>query len=150
MTGAFIWAIVFGANWLASGFPWAAFIIGIVLAITGLAVMAGLQIGLRLPAAKRLTGGSGLSGDFVYGVGYAIVSLSCSLPIFLTVTGVTFSESALSGVLIFIAFALGVGTVLTALSVSAALARNGLATRLKSFPPTVNRASGAFLFLACL
>ncbi len=88
--------MVFGANWLTSGFPWAGFIIGIVLAITGLAVMAGLRIGLRLPTAKRLTGGNGLSGDFVYGVGYAIVSLSCSLPIFLTVTGMTFSESALA------------------------------------------------------
>lgn len=51
-------AMVLGANWLTSGFPWAGFIIGIVLAITGLAVMAGLRIGLRLPAAKRLTGGN--------------------------------------------------------------------------------------------
>ena len=143
-------AMVLGANWLTNVFPWAGFVIGITLAVTGLAVMAGLRIGLRLPTAKFPTGGSGLSGDFFYGVGYAIVSLSCSLPIFLAVMGVAFSETALSSVLNFIAFSLGVGTVLTALSVSAVLARKGLAARLKSFLPYANRAGGAVLFLAGL
>ncbi len=141
-------AMVLGAEWLADVFPWAGLVIGIALAVTGLAVFAGRQISLRLP--MPLPGGNGLSGDFVYGVGYAIVSLSCSLPIFLTVTGITFSGNYITSALDLIAFALGVGTVLTALSVSAAFAHGGLAGRLKRFLPYASRASGGILFLAGL
>ncbi|HED13029.1 MAG TPA: cytochrome c biogenesis protein CcdA [Gammaproteobacteria bacterium] len=143
-------ATVFGAHWLSSVFPWTGLVIGVVLMIVGLWIMLGLRITLRIPALAHLSPKNDLGGDFAYGAGYAIVSLSCTLPIFLAITGTTFSEGILPNITNFIAFALGVGTILTALSVSAALARSGLERTLKSFLPYVHRASGAILFLAGL
>jgi len=143
-------AMVFGAHWLTSVFPWTGLIIGVVLMIIGLSVMLGLRINLPVPMRKHLAPKSDLRGDFVYGAGYAIVSLSCTLPVFMAIVGTTFSQAAVPNALNFIAFVLGVGTILTALSVSAALTRTGLERLLKRFLPYVHRASGAVLFLAGL
>lgn len=137
-----------GLLWLTNAMPWAGFAIGIALAIAGLMVLAGKHIGVSLPTPRP--SGSGATGDFVYGLGYGIVSLSCTLPIFLSVTGVALTGSAAAAALNFIAYALGMGTVLTALSVAAALARNGFSDSLGKFLPYVNRAGGALLFLAGL
>lgn len=143
-------AVSLGGRWLTTVLPWAGLAIGIVLAAIGLSVMAGKHISVRLPMPKIIgeTTGMNTGADLSYGIGYGIVSLSCALPIFLTVTSMTLSGNAISSVFNFVAYALGVGTILTGLSVAAALARNGLASLLKRFLPYVNRASGALLFLA--
>ncbi len=140
-----------GLLWLTNAMPWAGFVIGIVLAIAGLMVLAGKHIGVSLPAPRSTgSGATGAGGDFVYGLGYGIVSLSCTLPIFLSVTGVTLTGGMAAASLNFIAYALGMGTVLTALSVAAALARNGFSDSITKFLPYVNRTGGALLFLAGL
>ena len=54
-----------------------------VLAGTGLAVLAGRHVGMRLPAARPSATASGFRGDLVFGLAYGTVSLSCTLPIFL-------------------------------------------------------------------
>jgi len=68
----------------------------------------------------------------------------------MAIVGSTFFQAAVPKALHFIVFVLGVGTILTALSVSAALARTGLERLLKRFLPYVHRASGAMLVLAGL
>ncbi len=142
--------ISLGGLWLTATLPWAGLVIGIILAAVGLLVMSGKRLNVRLPMPKRLGAATGMNADadLSYGIGYGIVSLSCSLPIFLTVIGVTLNGNATSSIFSFIAFGLGIGTVLTGLSVAAAFAHNGLAARLKRFLPYVNRVSGALLFLA--
>ncbi len=142
-------AVSLGLLWLTGAMPWAGFAVGIVLAIAGLMVLAGKHIGFPLPSGIGGGGGGG-RGDFVYGLGYGIVSLSCTLPIFLSVTAVTLTGGRAAAALNFIAYALGMGTVLTALSVAAALARNGFSDSFRKFLPYVNRAGGALLFLAGL
>ena len=147
-------AVSLGLLWLTNAMPWAGFAIGIVLTIAGLMVLAGKHIGLSLPSPRSTGigagGAGGAGGDFVYGLGYGIVSLSCTLPIFLSVTGVTLTGSPVAAALNFIAYALGMGTILTAISVAAALTRNGFSDSLKKFLPYVNRTGGALLFLAGL
>ncbi len=140
-------AFSFGLLWLTNAMPWAGFATGIVLAAVGLMVLAGKHIGVSLPAPSP-TGSGGAGGDFVYGLGYGIVSLSCTLPIFLSVTGITLAGGTAAAALNFIAYAAGMGTVLTALSLAAALARNGFSDFLKRFLPYVSRTGGALLFLA--
>ncbi|HEC90108.1 MAG TPA: cytochrome c biogenesis protein CcdA [Alphaproteobacteria bacterium] len=142
-------AVSLGLLWLTRVMPWAGFAIGIVLTIAGLAVLAGKHIGVSLPS-PRWSGIGGGGGDFVYGLGYGIVSLSCTLPIFLSVTGMALAGSPVAAALNFIAYALGMGTVLTTLSVAAALAGNGFSNIVRKFLPYVNRAGGALLFLAGL
>src|SRR5260370_40809863 len=48
----------------------------------------------------------------------------------------------------FLAYAAGMGTILTALAVAAALSQQGLARTLRRLVPYVNRVSGALLLLA--
>ncbi len=143
-------AITFGAYWLNDAVPWTGLAIGIALMFAGVLAMAGkrIHVNFALPRKMRTSADSSLKGDLSYGIGYGIVSLSCMLPIFLTVTSVALSGSLTTRALDFVAFALGVGTILTGLSVSAALARNGLASVLKRFLPYTYRVSGALLFFA--
>ena len=64
---------------------------------------------------------------FLFGVSYAVASLSCTLPVFLAVISGTFRrENFESGVSVFLAYALGMGLVLMVLTVAIALARQGL------------------------
>ena len=86
---------------------------------------------------------------FLFGVGYSIASLSCTLPIFLAVVvGGGVSASPLEGVRTLAAYAAGMGTIVTALAVTAALARSGLAFGICRLLPYVTRLSGALLLVA--
>ena len=140
--------IALGARGLVRALPWVGFAIGIALALTGVAVMAGRQVAVRLPAVGPVAGGSGLGGDLLFGIGYGAASLSCTLPVFLAVTGTALTGDLLVSAFSFTAYALGMGTILMSLAVTAALARRGLASVIGRFGAYVNRASGAVLFLA--
>lgn len=139
-----------GAFWLAAALPWAGFVIGFVLALAGLFVLFGKHIGIRLPTAWSLETGNGLRGDFIFGLGYGTASLSCTLPIFLSVTGVAITGGILQSALSFVAFGLGMGTILTAIAVAAAYSQDGLASTFKRFLPHAHKFSGGILLLAGL
>ncbi len=141
-------AVSLGALWLSSTLPWAGLVIGLVLAAMGVAVLAGRAVRVNLPMVKSAAAGSDLRGDFLFGVGYGIVSLSCTLPIFLAVTGTAATGGMIASVFSFVTYAFGMGTILTALAVGAALSRSGLAAVMGSLLPYVNRTSGVLLFLA--
>jgi cytochrome c-type biogenesis protein len=143
-------AVVLGAGWLVRVFPWAGLAVGVILAAIGLAVLAGRRIALPLPTAKPRQSIDGPRGDLAFGVGFGTASLSCTLPIFLAVTGVAVTGGALASALSLVAYALGMGTVLTALAVAAALARGGLLSAAGRLRPYIGRASGALLFLTGL
>ncbi len=123
-------------------------VIGLVLAVLGLAVLTGRHIGLSLPTGAPTSVRSELAADFLFGVGYGTASLSCTLPIFLAVTGAAITGGLLDSTFSFVAYALGMGTILTTLAVAAALTRDALAAVIGRLLPYVERASGGLLFLA--
>ena len=141
-------AIGLGARELTRALPWAGLAIGAALLLAGAAVLAGGHLRLRLPQPRRRSTGGGLRGDVLFGIGYGTASLSCTLPIFLAATGGAVTGSLAGSVLAFLAYAAGMGTILTALAVAAALSQQGLARALRRLVPYVNRASGALLALA--
>ena len=143
-------AVSLGAFWLTVALPWAGLVIGLALATMGVAVLAGRAVRITLPTVKPAASGNGLQGDFLFGIGYGVASLSCTLPLFLAVTGTAITGDIIASAFSFAAYALGMGTVLTALAVGAALSRSGLAAVMGSLLPYVNRASGALLLLAGL
>lgn len=155
MTVAF--AVVFGAvgGGLAAGagvlmpaMPWATIAVGAALLALGVAVLAGRHVALPVPRLLAGTGG-GYGGPFFFGLAYAIASLSCTAPVFLSVVGASIGgNTVLVRTGMFLAYAAGMGTVLTALALGAALARGGMHRAVKRFLPHVSRASGALLVLA--
>jgi cytochrome c-type biogenesis protein len=126
-------------------------VIGAALVVLGGAMLAGYQPSFALPKLERGGDRRTLWSMFVFGVSYAIASLSCTLPLFLVaVTGVFSSDSFAQGLAAFVAYGLGMGLVLTALTVALALARQSLVRRLRNSLRYVHRVAGGLLVAAGL
>jgi cytochrome c-type biogenesis protein len=141
--------ITYGVRAVADALPWLGVGIGIVLAVAGALVLAGrspsLTLSLRPSADRR----RGLVTMLVFGAAYGTASLGCALPLFLALVGTSLSaQGEGSAVAVFLAFAGGIAVMLTAVSVAAALAREGLARRLRALIPYVTRIAGGLLVLA--
>ena len=141
--------IVLGARFVADLVPWAGLAIGVVLALVGIVALAGrhvsLGIGNRLPVLRQRRAPAML----LFGAGYGMASLGCTLPLFLALVGASLgAEGVAPSLWVFLAYAAGMTVVLTALSVGAALAREGLARGLRRLLPHMGRISGALLVLA--
>ena len=86
---------------------------------------------------------------FMFGVSYAMASLSCTLPIFLALVAGTFTQSSfIGGMAAFLAYGAGMSLVLLGITLAMALGRDSLVKRLRSASKYVNRISGVVLVLA--
>jgi cytochrome c biogenesis protein CcdA len=132
-------------------FPQLTIVVGLGVLALGIALLAGWELRLRLPHLERGGRDQTLVSMFVFGISYAVASLSCTLPVFLSVVAGTFSRSnTVSGIAMYVMFGLGMGLVLTVLTLALALARRGLVHRLRSTLPFISRISGALLVVAGL
>jgi cytochrome c-type biogenesis protein len=147
-------AIGAGGRALAASFPVGGLLVGVVLAGLGAwLALSGREFGIL--AASRAMGhvrlGDDLRSLFVFGVGYAVASLACTLPIFLVVAG---SALATSGVLAaagqFVSYALGMGTVLSIVILGAAFFQGAVTRSMRRVVPYVHRLAAAFLLGAGL
>lgn len=161
MTASF--ALLFGvvgalaglaASGLTSSLPWIGTAVGAGLILTGGVMASGWQIGpalaTRPPRRLRravLTGGIG--GYAAYGAAYALASLGCTLPAFLSVVATSFQ---LHGVVAaagqFMLFGLGMGIVLTAVTIATAFLGHGLTRRLRALAPRVRWMTAVLMWLA--
>jgi cytochrome c biogenesis protein CcdA len=129
--------------------PWVTMLLGVGLVFLGVWFLMGRTVTLPIPKPARGADNRELWSMFVFGVSYALVSLSCTIPTFLVAVTATFEESNfLSGVAVYLAYGLGMGLVLMVLTMSIALAQQGLVRNLRRVLPYVNRVSGALLVLA--
>ncbi len=129
--------------------PWLTVIIGVLLVALGVAMVRGFEPSVRIPRLQRGGSTRGIGSMVLFGASYATVSLSCTLPIFLAATAGTFASNGfLGGMAVFGAYALGMGLVMTGVSVALALAHRSIVGRLRSVLPYVNRLGGALLVLA--
>lgn len=130
--------------------PWLAVIVGAgLLAYGGLLLRAGGEPGAAL--AGRVQGalagrGHGWLRFVVYGIAYGLASLGCTLPVFLVVVAYSLAAAGPAvGVLRFLAYALGMGVAVTALSVLSVLARDAAQGLIRRLLPNLPRLSGALL-----
>jgi len=132
---------------LVPAFPYAGAAVGVALLVLG-AWLLVTHRPLGIAAANRLmvTPRRGLSNVFLFGVAYAVGSLSCTLPVFLLVAGSALSAGRLAAsVGQFVSFGLGMGTVLIAVTIGAAFFRDAVSRSLRRLLPHVHRASALFL-----
>jgi len=133
---------------------WAKYItipIGLALAALGVAMLLGYHLPFTTPRLDRGGRDRTLVSMYVFGVSYAIASIGCTLPLFISATLTSFtSKGAVSGVLLVLAYGAGMALVLTALTVTLALARGGLLAVLRRMMAYVERVAGVFLVLAGL
>ena len=141
--------IVTFAAWRITAYtPYLTLIVGPLLVLLGIWLLLGRELKLRLPRMKG-TVSANPAGMFIYGMIYATVSLSCTLPIFLiAVAGSLRSDSVLGGASVILAYALGMGLVMTVLTLAVALARTSIVSTSRNLVKYINRVSGALLVLA--
>ncbi len=139
------------ASGIQERLPWVTMVIGVALIALGIAFLFGYQLTVGLPKLNKGTNSRQLGSMFLFGVSYAVASLSCTIGPFLAVAGGLFgrgNNSLLSGALIFVVYGLGMGLVLSVLTIAIALAKQGIVTRMRGALKYVTRISGALLVVA--
>jgi cytochrome c-type biogenesis protein len=129
--------------------PWVTIVLGVVLVGLGVFMLAGRTFTVNLPKLTKGTDSREFTSVFLFGVSYALVSLSCTIALFIAAVVTTVeTESFLVGMGAFLAYALGMGLVIMVLTLALALARQGLVRNLRRVLPYVNRISGVLLLVA--
>ncbi len=129
--------------------PWATIVIGLGLIGLGIYLLMGRQLVINIPKLNRGGADGTLLSMYLFGVSYAVASLSCTIGPFLAVTSTTFrNESYLSGVMVFVLYGLGMGIVVGILTLAVALAKDGLVAKFRSLLPIMNKVAGVLLLIA--
>ena len=140
-----------GASFVANLLPWIGLVVGVMLAIAGAWLVSGGKIytGVAARAAAHIgePGQLGAKGYFLFGVSYGTASLSCTLPIFLAVLGVSASDAGLLNIMAnFFLFALGMGLVIMALTLGMAFFKGSMVGVLRKALPYI-QPIGAWLMV---
>ena len=133
--------------------PWLGLVIGVVLAILGSWMLGGgkLYTGISARAASNMGNPAQVSmkGYFMFGISYATASLSCTLPIFLAVVGTSLAVSSIGTSLgQFFLYALGMGVVITALTVGMAFFKTAMVGGMRKAMPYVQPVGSWLMVIA--
>ena len=135
-----------GVTWIYRAMPWLTLVIGTALVVLGTAMLTGRRLKVALPRLDRGGDRRSFGSMVVFGISYAVASLSCTLPIFLTVVAGTVERvNPFSGLLAFVAYGLGMSVVLMVVSLALALARESMVRRLRHALRHADRLAGVLL-----
>lgn len=124
---------------------------GIAIIALGAAMLRGFQPTLNLPKLQMGTGSREVGSMYLFGVSYGVVSIGCTISLFLVVMTTAFAQEddvAFGSLWAFSAYALGMGSVIVFLTMALAAGRSGVAGRMRSMLPRINRISGGLLVVA--
>ena len=129
--------------------PWVAIVVGVAVIGLGIALVRGYELNVGLPKAGKAASGRGYRSVFLFGVSYAVASLSCTLPVFLTVVATQVTRgSFVSGIATFVAYGAGMAVVLLAVTVAMAVGKQSLIVWLRGSARYISRVSGVILIVA--
>ncbi len=135
-----------GSDVVLGWVPWAMIPFGLALVGVGAWTAAGRSVKLRLPAVPSGRGRGPVVGMVLFGVAYAVASLSCALPVFVAGVSGSFSRDGVaSGVASFVAYALGMGLLLAVAGLVVAHAGAPALRRVRRVGPVLQRLVGAVL-----
>lgn len=137
-------------QWIEQNAKYAALAIGVLLVITGIRMFSGWKPRFMTPNPTR-----SLDRDtksmFIYGVIYAIASIGCTIGFLTTaVFGSFATHGVVSGIVSVVLYGLGMSLLVTALTVTLGLARQGLVSSIRGILPYVTRASAVLTVLTGL
>ncbi len=143
-----------GGSFLMGIMPWFAVIVGFGLMFLGAWMLLGhtLSSHFFLAAAGKISDPRQITvlGFFLFGIAFGASSLSCTLPIFLMVVGSSITAGDFGGGLLqFISYILGMGSVMLTLTLGIAVVKEGVVVgALRRILPYVQKISGILLLIA--
>jgi cytochrome c biogenesis protein CcdA len=140
-----------GGTFLMAAMPWLAVVVGLALVILGTWILLGHTLSFYF--LQKLAGRIGdprqmsIFGYFLFGLAFGATSLSCTLPIFLMVVGSSVAAGDFSaGILQFVGYILGMGSVMQFLTLGIALVKERVVVgTLRRVLPYVQKLSGLLL-----
>ncbi|MFD0205018.1 MULTISPECIES: cytochrome c biogenesis CcdA family protein [Saccharothrix] len=143
--------VVLGIGQVSNAVPWIGFALGLVMVGAAIATLMGKSIGVRAQGPRIARNDRGVRTMFLFGLGYGLASLGCTMPIFLVLVGASLATGGgMAAVVVFGFYAIGMAVVLMALSISTALLRGGITRLLRRALPHMRWFSGGLLLLAAL
>lgn len=129
--------------------PWFTVTFGVLVAAAGLWLVSGRTLPTWRPGGSRGWAVTRSAPAMVgFGASYATASLTCSIAPFLALVVTSFrAGSTGEGVLLYVAYAVGMGLLVGVAAVAVALAHRGLVTRLRRTGRWVPRAGGVLLLV---
>lgn len=135
-------------SWIQRNARYATIVIAVALVALGIAMLAGRRLPITTPRLDAGGRDRGLWSMFVYGVAYAVASLGCTIGLFLPSVFTARDDGLIAAIGHVAAYALGMGMLITALTVSLAVAKVGLLGVLRRSMQYVERVAGGFVILS--
>ena len=140
-----------GLRFFVKYIPLVGLLIGVLLVTFGCLRLAGRNLPFSLPGWQVDVRARSPKAVVLFGITYASASLTCTLPIFLAIVGASLTATdQVAGAAMFGAYALGMGTILTAVTVGAALLKGAVARWFRQWLPYVHRLGAVLLVAAGL
>ena len=145
-------AITLGGRALIQITPWAGLVIGVLLIVLGgWSLLSKRSIPIKIPTHSFDYSSRSPRNMLLFGLAYALASLGCTLPIFLSIVGSALAlGSFFPSLLVFLSYGVGMGVVLAAVALGAALFQGTVARHLRRVLPYVHTVSALALIGAGL
>ena len=134
----------FALNFIRSIMEWVGLLLGVGLITIGIWLMNGGRLYTGLTARIGQSIGNptqiSLKGFFLFGVSYGVASLSCTLPIFLSVVGINLNGSSIyDSMMQFALYGAGMGAMILFVTLSMAILKGVIIRYIKLALPYVER-----------
>ncbi len=143
--GLFLAGTISGLNesgWL----PRITVIVGIGLVFMGIAMLFGFQPMVKIPKLNKGGSSQSVGSMFLFGVSYAVASLTCTIGIFLGAIGTSTSGTSFGQRLgSFVSYAIGMGLLATVLTLAVGFGKKGLVSGFRQLLPKINLISAVIL-----
>jgi cytochrome c-type biogenesis protein len=137
-------------SWIQRNAKYATIAIAVGLVALGISMLRGYRLPIAAPRLDRGGRSRGVGSMFVYGIAYAVASLGCTIGLFLPSLFSARDDGLIAATAQVAAYGAGMGLLVTALTVSLAVARTGLLGVLRASMHRVEQVAAGFVILSGL
>lgn len=138
-------------KWFTEQAPYVSLVIGVMLAILGVAMIFGYRLPFTTPKLDITKRDRSVQSMFVFGIAYAVASIGCTIgPFMAVVLGGVSTDGVLTGIAAIGVYGLGMALLVTGLTVTLALANTALLRALRRGMQWFEYAAGVMVLLTGL
>jgi cytochrome c-type biogenesis protein len=137
-------------SWIQRNAKYATIVIAVGLVALGISMLRGYRLPIAAPRLDRGGRSRGVGSMLVYGIAYAVASLGCTIGLFLPSLFSARDDGLVAATAQVAAYGAGMGLLVTALTVSLAVARTGLLGVLRASMHRVEQVAAGFVIISGL